>query len=66
MKAYYTLLIRESSDEPWSIDFGDYDRANVHAEADERIADGFQTMIFTSTARQRDIEAMVIAINSSI
>lgn len=64
---YYTLLVRDSSSEPWQIHFGDYVRSVVHDEARDLKLEGYykmKNMLLISTGdKQANIQARVNQLN---
>lgn len=68
MRRYHTLLCRAGVGQPWAIEFGAYDKADVTAERDDYI-DGWQNFkrtnlkIITTSDRQADIAAEVARLN---
>ena len=42
-RTYYTLLMRDNPNEPWRIEFGDWDLETVRDERDERRYNGHRT-----------------------
>lgn len=64
MTKYYTLLHRDSDDEPWYPEFGDYDCQTVHEEK-ESYLDKWQKVI-VSGDKQSEIDAAVNELNKSL
>ena len=67
MLKYFTLVQRDDDKSPWTIDFGDYDRATVVDELGDRNDHGIKKSnlkIITTSAHQFDINAAVAALNS--
>lgn len=67
-RTYYTLLVRDHANDPWAIDFGDYDRECVQDERDglvdsEEYTKG-NTKIIKSADDQASINAAVAALNA--
>jgi len=65
--AYYTLLCRETKNDPWEIAFGDYDRNTVTEEAEEYSCHEYQKqnlrIVTTRTARQSEIDTILRKLN---
>lgn len=69
-RPYHTLLLREGKGEPWSIEFGDYDRKVVDQEMQDRKEAYDHTrkrkyQIITTGETEAEIRAAVAAINNS-
>lgn len=66
--AYFTLLTRFDDRRTWGIEFGDHDRGTVQTERDYYRDQGHKAadlkIVKTRTARQREIDAAVAALNA--
>lgn len=63
-RKYYSLLIRDNSESPWQIEFGDYDRETV---IDERLCQDIpkkHMKIITTGDKTADIVAAVDKLNA--
>lgn len=65
MSKYFTLLTRDDATSRWGIQFGDYSRANVEAEARDayRETKAANRRIICTGAEQSDIDAAVAELN---
>jgi hypothetical protein len=63
MKAYYTLLVKHTKSDPWSIQWGDYNRDVVAQEIDDSYCDEYRTKIICTSDEQDDIELAVKLLN---
>lgn len=69
-KQYYTLLERSKDGILWSPQFGDYDRAVVAQEGDDRREsgswiEGTKLKIIATGDKQSDIDVAIAALNAS-
>lgn len=60
---FYSLLVKFERGEPWSVQFGDYDRETVEAEIEDSYSDAFKTRIICTGPHQVEIDARVYSIN---
>ena len=68
MRKYFTLLQRDDDKSPWTIEFGDYDKACVTDELLDYNDHGIKKVnmkIITTSAHQFDIDAAVAALNNN-
>lgn len=69
MKRYFTLIVREAKNTPWSVHFGDYDRDTVEQEQADIVDAGdyakHRTMIIQTTDQQSAIEARLAKLNGA-
>ena len=66
-RTYYTLVERDGGEHPWRIEFGDFDRATVAAEHQDRRDHGVRSAdqkILTSGPQAVDQKAAVGALNA--
>ena len=66
-RTYYTLVKCDGGGHPWRIEFGDFDRAVVAAELQDRREHGMRSAdlrILTSGPQARDQQAAVDALNA--
>jgi len=65
--AYYTLLIREASFDPWEIAFGDYEKECVQGELEDYRDHDYKAknlrIVKTRTARQSEIDTILRKLN---
>lgn len=65
---YYTLLVRDDSNDSWRIEFGDYNHKTVKEEGCDYIENGEflardVTILTTTTDKQSDIDNAVNELN---
>lgn len=73
MRRYYTLLVKELTDEwqpRWVIEFGDYDRETVEDEL-QTVMDSYDRKrrdlkIIATSDKQEDIDAKVAELNARL
>lgn len=68
MARYYTLVARTSTTEPWTPQFGDFDKDTVVQEAEDMKDSGdFKLFkILTTSVHQKDIDAAVAKLNENL
>lgn len=70
-RPYHTLLLREQQGQPWSIEFGDYDRKVVEQEMRDR-KDAYdhtrkrKYQIITTGETEAEIRVAVAAMNNQV
>lgn len=65
MRKYHTLLVKfDSKDEPWSIQFGDYDRDCVVDERNDCYSECIATKIICTYEDQASVDAEVNRLNN--
>jgi hypothetical protein len=62
-KPFYSLLVKFEKGQPWSVQFGDYDRETVEDEAEDSYSDTFKTRIICTGPSQVEIDAKVFSLN---
>jgi len=65
-KAYYTLIVRFDALDRWAVQFGDYDREVVEAEAMEYSGGCYATKIIKTAASQLAVNLAVANLNSEL
>lgn len=62
-KHYYTVAVKWERDDPWSAQFGDYEREVCEQEAEDSYSDAYKTRIIKSAPTQAAIDAAIAKLN---
>lgn len=62
--SYYTLLVKFEEADPWTAQFGDYDKSAVEDERDDSYEDAYCTKIIRTADSQSAIDAAVATLNA--
>ena len=64
-KSYFSLIVRFTRGDRWAVQFGDYDRETVEAEAEE-YGDAYKVKIIKSAPEQSAINLAVALQNAKL